>query len=229
MNKEWSELNKLMQTQIKKKDTYDLGIGNLFSLRDNLWDMIISFKDELSREEFNAIPYINAEGYHSKTIAYSLWHIFRIEDIVAHTLIKGDEQVFFREGYQKRINSPIITTGNELVKQEIADFSEQLDLDELYSYLSDVKRSTESILRDLSYDDLRKKISAERKERLESLSVVSKEESSIWLIDYWCNKDIRGLIQMPFSRHWIMHIEACSRIKKKIHGGAVWSSGSCHK
>ena len=217
MNKEWSELNKLMQTQIKKKDTYDSGICTLFSLRDNLWDMIISFKDELSREEFNAIPYINAEGYHSKTIAYSLWHIFRIEDIVAHTLIKGDEQVFFREGYQKRINSPIITTGNELVKQEIADFSEQLNMDELYSYLSDVKRSTESILRDLSYDDLRKKISAERKERLESLSVVSKEESAIWLIDYWCNKDIRGLIQMPFSRHWIMHIEACLRIKKKIH------------
>ena len=217
MNKEWSELNKLMQTQIKKKDTYDSGIGTLFSLRDNLWDMIISFKDELSREEFNAIPYINAEGYHSKTIAYSLWHIFRIEDIVAHTLIKGDEQVFFREGYQKRINSPIITTGNELVKQEIADFSEQLNMDELYTYLSDVKQGTEAILRDLSYEDLKRKIPVERKEQLESLSVVSKDESAIWLIDYWCNKDVRGLIQMPFSRHWIMHIEACLRIKKKIH------------
>ena len=217
MNKERSELNKLMQSQIKKRDTYEEGIDILLALRDALWDTVSSFKEGLNREEFNAIPFINADGYHSKTIAYSLWHIFRIEDIVAHTLIKGDEQVFFREGYQKRINSPVITTGNELVKQEIADFSEQLDLDELYSYLSDVKRSTESILRDLSYDDLRKKISAERKERLESLSVVSKEESAIWLIDYWCNKDIRGLIQMPFSRHWIMHIEACSRIKKKIH------------
>ena len=217
MNKEWSELNKLMQTQIKKKDTYDSGIGTLFSLRDNLWDMIISFKDELSREEFNAIPYSSAEGYYSKTSAYSRWHICRIEDIVAHTLIKGDEQVFFREGYQKRINSPIITTGNELVKQEIADFSEQLNMDELYTYLSDVKQGTESILRDLSHDDLRRKISAERKEQLESLSVVSKDESAIWLIDYWCNKDVRGLIQMPFSRHWIMHIEACLRIKKKIH------------
>ena len=157
MNKEWSELNKLMQTQIKKKD------------------------------------------------------------IVAHTLIKGDEQVFFREGYQKRINSLIITTGNELVKQEIADFSEQLNMDELYTYLSDVKQGTESILRDLSYDDLRRKVSIERKEQLESLSVVCNEESAIWLIDYWCNKDVRGLIQMPFSRHWIMHIEACLRIKKKIH------------
>ena len=122
MNKEWSELNKLMQSQIKKKDTYKEGISTLLELRNDLWNTIISFKDELSRKEFNAIPYINADGYHSKTIAYSLWHIFRIEDIVAHTLIKGDEQVFFRKEYQKRINSPIITTGNELVKQEIADF-----------------------------------------------------------------------------------------------------------
>ena len=206
MNKEWSELNKLIQSQIKKRDTYEAGIGTLSSLRDNLWNTIISFKDELSREEFNAIPFINADGYHSKTIAYSLWHIFRIEDIVAHTLIKGDEQVFFQGDYQTRIGSPIITTGNELVKQEIADFSKQLNLDELYAYLSDVKRSTESILRDLSYDDLRKKISVDRK-----------EESAIWLIDYWCNKVVRGLIQMPFSRHWIMHIEACLRIEKKIH------------
>ena len=217
MNKEWSELNKLMQSQIKRRDTYEEGIGTLLALRDALWDTISSFKVDLNREEFNAIPFINADGYHSKTIVYSLWHIFRIEDIVTHTLIEGDEQVFFREGYQKKINSPIITTGNELVKQEIADFSKLLNLDELYTYLFDVKQSTEAILRDLSYDDLRKKISAERKERLESLYVVSKEESAIWLIDYWCNKDIRGLIQMPFSRHWIMHIEACLRIKKKIH------------
>ena len=217
MNKEWSELNKLMQSQIKKKDTYEEGISTLLELRNDLWNTIISFKDELSRKEFNAIPYINADGYHSKTIAYSLWHIFRIEDIVAHTLIKGDEQVFSRKEYQKRINSPIITTGNELVKQEIADFSEQLNLDELYNYLLDVKQSTEAILWDLSYEDLKRKISVERKEQLEALSVVSKDESAIWLIDYWCNKDVRGLIQMPFSRHWIMHIEACSRIKKKIH------------
>ena len=217
MNKEWSELNKLMQNQIKKKDTYEEGISTLLELRNDLWNTIISFKDELSREEFNAIPYINADGYHSKTIAYSLWHIFRIEDIVAHTLIKGDEQIFFKEGYQKRINSPIITTGNELVKQEIADFSSQLNLDELYNYIRDVKQSTEAILRDLSYEDLKRKISIERKEQLEALSVVSKDESAIWLIDYWCNKDVLGLIQMPFSRHWIMHIEACLRIENKIH------------
>ena len=34
--------------------------------------------------------------------------------------------------------------------------------------------------------------------------------------DYWCGKDLKGLLQMPFSRHWIMHIEAMCRIKNKL-------------
>ncbi len=217
MNKLWSELNKTMQTQIKKKDTYEAAIDTLFNLRNQLMKILSSFNEELSREDFNAIPFINADGYHCKTIAYSIWHIFRIEDIVAHTLISKNEQVFFSGNYQERINSPIITTGNELVKEQIADFSKQLNMKELYSYIFEVKDSTEKILNSLSYDQLKKKVSEERKEHLKLLNIVSTDENAIWLIDYWCGKDIRGLIQMPFSRHWIMHIEASLRIKNKIH------------
>ena len=219
MNKEWSELNKTMQTQIRKNDTYEAGIDTLFELRNRLMKILTVFYSELNREEFNAIPFLNADGYHSKTIAYSIWHIFRIEDIVAHILINEDEQVFCTGGggYQERINSPIITTGNELEKQQIADFSMQLNLKELYSYIFEVKASTERILKSLSYGEMKKKVSKERKEYLKSLNVVSNHENAIWLIDYWCNKDIRGLIQMPFSRHWIMHIEASLRIRNKIH------------
>ena len=95
MNKIWAGLNKTMQTQIKKKDTYEAGISTLFDLRNQLMETLISFNEELSREDFDALPFINADGYHSKTIAYSIWHIFRIEDIVAHTLISENEQVFF--------------------------------------------------------------------------------------------------------------------------------------
>lgn len=216
MNREWSELNKTMQAQIKKRDTYEEGFAALFDLRNRMMETLISFNDELCREDFDAIPFINANGYHSKTIAYSIWHIFRIEDIVAHTLINEDEQVFFADKYQERINSPVITTGNELVKQQIADFSKQLNLQELYSYVFAVKNSTEKIIKDLSYDELKRNIPKGRKEYLKSLNVVSTAENAVWLIDYWCNKDIRGRLQMPFSRHWIMHTEACLRIRNKI-------------
>ena len=217
MNKDWSEQNQLMQAQIKRKDTYTEGIRTLFALRNELMQALLSFQDDLTREDFNAIPFVNAKGYHCKTIAYSLWHIFRIEDIVAHTLIDGTEQVFFAGGYQRRIRSPIITTGNELVKYQISDFSKQLNLEELYAYITEVKESTETMLSGLPFDRLKEKIPEERKERLKALQVVSSDESAAWLADYWCGKDIRGLIQMPFSRHWIMHTEACLRIKNKIH------------
>ena len=217
MNKEWSALNKTMQLQLKKKESFADGIQTLFALRKALMETLLKLKTDLSRKDFDAIPFMNADGFHNKTIAYSIWHIFRIEDIVSHTLICDDQEVFFSENYKERINSPIITTGNELVKQEIADFSAKLNLEELYSYAQEVKESSEKILESLSFDDLKKKIPAERKIKLENLNVVSSDERALWLIDYWCEKDIRGLIQMSFSRHWIMHIEASLRIKEKIH------------
>ncbi|MBO7477393.1 MAG: hypothetical protein J6U04_05610 [Salinivirgaceae bacterium] len=68
----------------------------------------------------------------------------------------------------------------------------------------------------MNFDDTKRTITDNRKAVLKSLNVVSDAEESVWLIDYWCDKDIRGLIQMPFSRHWIMHTEACIRIINKL-------------
>lgn len=217
MNSEWSDLNKTMQLQLKKKDTFNAGILSLLELRKELIDQIKEFKDNLYREDFHAIPYINAKGYHNKTIAYSLYHVIRIEDIVANSLIRKEEQIFFLSDYGSKLKSPIITTGNELTKQEIADFSSKLDLDQLYEYIFEVDRSTTQLLKNLSYSDLKIKMTEQDKERLISLGIVSEDTNAFWLIDYWCSKNIQGLIQMPFSRHWIMHLEACLRIRDKIH------------
>ncbi len=216
MNKEWSEQNKSIQLLIKKEVTFKEGIEALLNLREKLMEEISSWRAELRVEDFSAMPFMNANGYHNKTIAYSLWHVFRIEDIVAHSLINGDEQIIFSKNYQQRISSPIITTGNELVKEQIAEFSRQLDIDELYRYITEVKNSTDDILKKLAYSDLKRKMTQRDKDKLQTLHVVSTDEAAIWLIDYWCGKDVKGLIQMPFSRHWIMHVEACVRIKEKV-------------
>lgn len=215
MNKEWSDLNKTVQVQLKKETTFSDGIATLLTLRQALMDELFKMKHELRYEDFIAIPFLNANGYHSKTIAYSIWHIFRIEDIVAHSLIQRNDEVF-RE-FRGRIGAPIITTGNELVGQQIADFSEHLNLDALYEYAAAVKDSTDKLLKQFPYRDLSRKFDDEDRARLKALQVVSADERACWLIDFWCGKNIRGLIQMPFSRHWIMHIEASIRIKNKIH------------
>lgn len=213
MNKEWSELNKSIQTHIGKKETFGCGITELLELRQQLFDALLDIRSELSDSLFSECPFMNADGYHSKTVAYSIWHTFRIEDIVANSVIRDSEQVLFANDYQRRIHSPITTTGNELIKQQIVDFSRELNIDELYNYARQVKARTEEFLNNLSFPDLRAKPTGSR-EKI-SITSVSSDENAKWLIDYWFNKDIKGLILMPFSRHWIMHVEAALRIKTK--------------
>lgn len=206
-----------MQMELHKEISFVSGINTLLELRSILFETVESFFEALSKEDFSAIPFINSDGFHNKTVAYSIWHIFRIEDIVANSLIKGEDQIFFSGNYQKRMNADIITTGNELVGVQIAEFSKNLDLNELYDYAFQVKAHTEAFLKTLTPQDLKKRFDHSKKEYIRSLHVVSKDPDANWLIDFWCDKDLSGLIRMPFSRHWIMHVEASLRIVRKLH------------
>lgn len=216
MNARWSQLNKTMQLQLKKKETFNSGIETLLILRKSITEQITELKNILIAEDFSAMPFMNASGYHNKTVAYSLYHVFRIEDIVSNTLISKSPQIFFTGNYKARLNSPIITTGNELKKQEIADFSAKLDIDELYNYIYDVDKSTTTLLKTFVFSDMKTQMTEQDKDDIRSLKVVSEDENAVWLIDYWCNKNIQGLLRMPFSRHWIMHTEAALRISDKL-------------
>ena len=216
MNKNWSEMNKKMQALLAKQATFKDGIEKLLELRKSLFEQITQIVTTFPDEAFEQMPFAGAAGYHSKTLAYSIWHIFRIEDIVAHEMIAGDMQVLFAQGFQETVHSPIITTGNELSGDEIAAFSKQLDIGELYRYALEVKNATDRMLSELAYPDLKRRFGAEMAEKLRRTGCVSEDESASWLIEYWCGKDVLGLIRMPFSRHWIMHIEAMQRIKNKL-------------
>ena len=55
MNKQWSELNKMMQIQIRKEGTWQEGIRTLAELRNQLMDTLYTLKEELTRAEFNSV------------------------------------------------------------------------------------------------------------------------------------------------------------------------------
>ena len=216
MDRNWSEMNKEMQALTAKKATFKDGMDKLLDLRKSLFDQITQIVSTFPEEAFYRMPFAGAEGYHSKTLAYSIWHIFRIEDIVAHEMIAEDQQVLFSRGFQDSIHSPLITTGNELSGNEIIDFSRQLNIRVLYRYAREVMQSTDQILKRLEYADMKRTFGDGMIVKLRNTRCVSEAESAGWLIGFWCGKDVRGLIRMPFSRHWIMHIEAMRRIKNRL-------------
>lgn len=214
MNREWSELNKTVKSLLNKKESFAKGIETLIELRKILFNEWFDSMKDLSVEDYSKQPFINSDGYESKTIAYSVYHVFRIEDIVLNTLIKKSNQIFLRDDYKNKMNSMIITTGNELRKNSIAVFSKTLLIDELWRYAKKVFEETNEWLLSITYDDIKTKFCELDQERIQATHTVSEDEK--WLIEYWCGKDMKGLLAMPFSRHWIMHLEASLRIKNKF-------------
>ena len=216
MNKDWSEKNKKMQALLSKEAGFDEGIKLLIELRTELFEQITYIVKTFPPVAFYQLPFGDGEGNHCTTLAWSLWHTFRIEDIVAHELILKDKQIFFEGDWKKKTGSSIITTGNELAGDALIKFSKKLDVKATYDYCKAVMDSTNKMLKHLKFADLKKKFTDEDRKRLVKSKSVSTSESAVWLIDFWCSKNIKGLIQMPFSRHWIMHVEAMQRIKNKL-------------
>lgn len=218
MNADWSNQNKDFQKLISKEAGFSDGIKVLIELRASLFEQITQIFRNYPAEAFCQLPFPGVEGNHGTTLAWSLWHLARIEDICVHELILGGKirQVFVNGNWQKKIGSGIITTGNELDNSQTVEFSKSVKLQALYEYASEVRKCTDIVLQKLEFADCKRKFSDSDKARLVQSKCVSASENSAWLIDYWCGKDVAGLLKMPLSRHWIMHVEAMQKIKNKL-------------
>ena len=174
-----------MQTLISKEATFDDGIKVLLELRVELFEQITSIVKTFPLEAFYQLPFGDGEGSHHTTLAWSLWHTFRIEDIVAHTLILKDEQILFTDSWLKKTKAKIITTGNELTADKMIDFSNTEIGNNNNMGSKAVMDSTNELLKNLTFADLKKNFTDEDKARLVATNCVSPDESSAWLIDYW--------------------------------------------
>jgi len=209
---ERSALFKSFQSNIKKSGSFDEGKANLLALRKELSAICAYIFESCSQEDFYKMPLKS-----DKTIAYYLYHLNRIEDATSNVLLAGREQIFFAENFEKRLNAPIITTGNEIARDGLIAFSKALDIAQLREYVVAVMANTNEIMEGMTFQESKTKVSAERKAEIIKSNTVSTDESAFWLVDYWCNKTYAGLMLMPFSRHIMLHLNGCLRIMDKIN------------
>lgn len=196
MNKKWSEELKKIRVLLKNEKNFFEGKKKLLEFRYELFCEWEKFFD-IQRDFLFEMPYPNSKGYDSKNIAYSIYHVFRIEDIVSNTLISDNEEIILLSNYE----FPIMTTGNELVGMEIKNALITMNIEKLHEYIKKVYDTTNDIIEKLEYNDLKKKIPSENREKL--INEKSVNEKNLWLVDYWCDKGVLGLINMPLTRHWI--------------------------
>lgn len=167
---------------------------------------------KLQEEDCAIMP---AKG--SYTIAWHLWHITRIEDLVGNILIMDTAQVF-NTLWAKRLNTSVTDTGNAMTDAEVATFSQQLTINALRDYRAAVGRQTREMLKALNPDDMRRKPAPESLARIMAEGGLTEQKGSKWLLNFWGKKTVAGLILLPLTRHHVMHLNSCMALKSTIQG-----------
>jgi hypothetical protein len=215
-NKDIKQLREIIlkQDRIEESKYLCLSLHAMVHSSDMSGLPIKTFEDELW-EGLDENTFRTSTNEKHRTIAYGIWHSTRIEDITMSLLVSGDEQVFNLGNWKDKINSNISDTGNAMTGKEILDFSKNINMQELRSYRVVVGRKTREIIKNLTYEDMKRKFDKYRLQRIIDEGAVLDVEASNWLIDFWGRKNVSGIILMPATRHHVVHINESFSAKNK--------------
>lgn len=219
-SKEWNPNQALLKNNLLKSEKFNEAIKLCLEMHSFVHTSEMSginqttYEDELwtglNERQFRS--QLNNKGV---TIAWNLWHITRIEDLISNILIANDSQVMNKEWLVK-LNTKVLDTGNAMTDKEIDEFSSEINMKELRSYRIEVGRKTQNILRELKATDLKRKMSLNQLNRILDEGGILEVEGSKWLIDFWSRKTVSGLLLMPITRHQMVHLNDSIKIKRKI-------------
>ena len=220
VSKGWNEKQKNLAVSLSNQKTFAKGIKLLLEMHGLLHDKKVyktaaeTFYDNLweNMKEETCKVISNKET----SILWDIWHITRIEDIVSN-IIMGNKETVFNSEIQAKLNIKIKDTGNAMTYSEIELFNKSINIKELNGYRVKVGKSTQKIVESLEFIDMKRKVGKEQLEKIKQNGGVIDDPKSIWLLDFWGKKNILGLIMMPITRHQIVHLNDCFKIKQKYN------------
>ena len=220
VSKNWNDKQKNLKSYLSNQKTFIKGKNLLLEMHnllhekrvcktntetfyDNLWE-------NLNEETCKIIS--NKET----SILWNIWHITRIEDIISNIFI-GNKETIFNKEVQTKLNIKITDTGNAMTYSDIELFNKNINIKSLKEYRVKVGKSTQKIIESLEFNDMKIKVKQEQLEKIRQNGGVVNDPKSIGLLDFWGRKNIYGLIMMPITRHQIVHLNDCFKIKEKYN------------
>lgn len=217
LQKDYNLKFKNLKTIIKEKDLFEEckkiilylhSVTHISKINEN---KETTFLDEIYENLENCDYYFMKET----TIAWALWHITRIEDIASNILINSKDDIL-QNDILKKMNVKTKETGYSMTKEEIYNFSKNINIKELKNYRNAVGKNTKKIIKSLTFEDLKRKVSKENLKKIIETGGVIEGTDSMRLLDFWGSKNIAGIIFMPILRHQVLHLNQCLKIKTKL-------------
>lgn len=174
-----------------------------------LWSYEDALLDDINEEQFRTIP---PRGEHS--VAWTFYHMARIEDITMNLLVARREQILYADNWPEKMDSPCQHSGNSMTQAEVQELSAQLDLAALRAYRRAVGQRTQHVVAALKPEDMQRKPNPEDLALIWEQGAVLPAASGI--VDYWSRRTLTGLLLMPPTRHLIVHLNEAAQIKRRL-------------
>lgn len=219
--RQWSTDQKKLRSMLTSGDQVKESKELFYSLHGVLHSKAVSESDSwsyadqvflgISHDQLRNIP-----ENHQHSLIWILWHISRIEDVTMNILVADEIQVYLQDSWIQELNSPIHHTGNDIHDSAVAELSQHVNIDQLFTYRNQVGRQTRRIISALSGEDLAQQVSRSRLDRILTEGAVL--ENSNELIEYWSKKKIFQLLLMPPTRHLLVHLNEAHSLRKSLAG-----------
>lgn len=213
INREIKDLKLLF----KKENTFKEGINRFLQLHLQFYKAEMSGRkdptfEDLLWTDLNETILRKAVNEKGRTIVYGLWHASRIEDITMNMLVMKGDQIYDKK-FKKEINAGIDHTGNSLSADNILKMSSRVNIKALERYRMEVGIQSRKIIKSLQFTEIKHKIRKEDIERVRGAGAVDDVPSANWLLTFWGNKTVEGILFMPASRHQVIHLKENYRAK----------------
>ena len=172
------------------------------------WSYEDEILNDMNDEQIRRIPR-NCE--HS--VAWSIWHIARIEDVTMNMLVAGDPQILHQDKWLEQMKITVRDTGNEMDGEGVVKLSAVIEIDALRAYRLAVGRRTRAIAAQLQLEQLKQKVDPSRLQQVREEGAVV--EAADTIVKYWGRRDIAGLLLMPPTRHSFLHLNEALLIKHR--------------
>lgn len=215
----WNPMQARLRELLGKKECFEEALQLLYTMHSLLHTASV-----YGTNETTYLDYIWAELQEEAfrimltpkddTIAWNIWHITRIEDLTVNMLINQGRQVYDKD-WGVRLNTKVTDTGNAMSDDEIINFSNEINMQELFLYRKAVGIRTKEILGTLTASDLKRKVKKDDLLRICTEGGLIDHKDSIWLLDFWGKKTVAGIILMPVTRHQLVHLNDSRDIKER--------------
>ncbi len=151
-------------------------------------------------------------GSTENSIAWTIWHVARTEDVAVNAIIRGGPQVY-DDGWRGRlaVDDPRIGTGS--THDEVEAFGRSINILELVGYWRVVHTATASWLAAVDIEVIDMVPEAAR--RIDELCEIVPEDGS-WLLDLWRGRSTGYFLRSAVITHGYIHLGEMQTIMGRL-------------